>query len=625
MCGICGRVEFESRNPVDMALLKKMCDVLKHRGPDDEGYYNKGFTGLGHRRLSIIDLDSGHQPMSNEDGTIWVVFNGEIYNFIELHEELVKKGHKFRTNSDTEVIVHAYEEYGHACLSRFLGMFAIALWDEKKEKLFLARDRLGKKPLHYAFYNGGLSFGSEIKSILEDKRFSRRVNLSSLNNYLTYQYVPSPDSIFEGVKKLPPASYLVLKKKRVRIEKYWKLSCVPKVKRKLNEACEELWDILREATKIRLRSDVPLGVFLSGGLDSSVIAYLMAELMSRPVKTFSIGFAEKEFNELEYAKRVANIIGAEHREFIVKPNAMDILPKLVWHYNEPFADPSALPTYYVSKITRQNVTVALNGDGGDENFAGYRRYSAHKNAALLQKIPKLLREKLPMFAINQIPEKYHGAIAGKARRFVEGHSATPAFRHVQWFSIFDNAMKETYYSDDFKETLKGEDSYDIMGQFFKDTDAQDVIDAALYVDTMTYLPDDLLVKVDVASMANSLEARSPFVDHRVFEFTASLDPSFKLRGNTPKFILKKVMEGKIPKDIIHRKKMGFRLPVDEWFRGELKDYTREILQNKTAQRGYFSPKAIETIINEHISGKFDHGYRLWSLLNLELWHRAFID
>jgi len=556
MCGICGLVEYSHKKYVDVPLLKKMCRVLEHRGPDDEGYYYKSFVGLGHRRLSIIDLDSGRQPMSNEDGKLWIVFNGEIYNFIELRKTLIEKGHRFKTKTDTEVIIHAYEEYGRDCLSHFLGMFAFAIWDEEKKELFLARDRLGKKPLYYACYNGRMAFASEIKSILEDAEFERSVHLPSLHDYLTYQYVPSPDSIFEGVKKLPPASFLLLKDGKIKIEKYWELKYTPKIKISEQEVCSELWRILKEATKIRLRSDVPLGVFLSGGLDSSVIAYLMSELMDRPVKTFSIGFEEKEFNELKYAKQVADIIGSEHHEFMIKPNAMDILPKLVWHYNEPFADPSAIPTYYVSKITRENVTVALNGDAGDENFAGYQRYQAHKKAALFQKIPIALRKDIPMAILGAVPEEINSCILEKVKRFILGYSASPRSRHVQWFSIFDNAMKDIYYSPSFKESLKGRDSYELMGHFFEESRELDVIDAALYVDTMTYLPDDLLVKVDVASMANSLEARSPFVDHRVLEFSASLPSSLKLKGRTPKYILKKIMEGKLPKDIIHRNKMG---------------------------------------------------------------------
>ncbi len=624
MCGICGRVEFGKKKAVDKELLGKMCDAVKHRGPDDVGFYFGNFVGLGHRRLSIIDLDAGHQPISNEDGTLCIVFNGEIYNFVELKKTLVKKGHIFKTDSDTEVILHAYEEYGEKSLSMFIGMFAFAIWDDRKEELFIARDRLGQKPLHYAIYDGKFVFASEIKSILEDKSFPKKVHLNSLHDYLTYQYVPHPYSIFEGVMKLPPGCFMTLRNGKIKIEKYWELSFANKITLSENEACERLWDLLTDATRIRLRSDVPLGVFLSGGLDSSIIAYIMSELLDRPVKTFSIGFEEEKFNELNHARKVANIIGAEHHEFTVKPDALDILPKLVWHYNEPFADPSALPTYYVSKITRQNVTVALNGDAGDENFAGYRRYAAHKTAALFQKIPKLLREDIPMSAFGL--KNADGYLTGKLRRFIEGHSASPAFRHVQWFSIFDNLMKEKYYTAAFKSAVQNRNSYSLMGEFFDNSDASDVIDKALYVDTMTYLPDDLLVKVDVATMANSLEARSPFIDHRVMEFSASISPNLKLKGKTSKYILKKMAEGKLPKDITNRSKMGFRLPVDEWFRGELKEYSQDmLLSKKHRERGYFSGKKIEEMLNEHITGKFNHGYRLWSLLNLEIWHQTFMD
>ena len=508
------------------------------------------------------------------------------------------------------------------------GMFAFAIWDENKKRLFLARDRAGKKPLVYAHTNESLLFASEIKSLLIDPLVEKDIDHSALHHYLTYQYVPSPLTILKGIKKLPPAHILVYERGNITIKRYWELSYQNKLQLpSVKDYGERFLEVFKEAVKIRLRSDVPLGAFLSGGIDSSLVVAVMSELMDQPVKTFSIGFEEEDYNELAFARVIADKYKTDHHEFIVKPNAIEILPKLVWHYNEPYADSSAIPTFYVSKMTRDYVTVALNGDGGDESFAGYERYLADRLADYYKFIPRLLREQIIRKVVDYLPySASRGSFFRRLKRFVKGISEIPERRYVAWLCHFDNEMKEGLYSSYLKEKVKNVDSEDLTVEWYKKADGKTFIDKTLYVDVMSYLPEDLLVKVDIATMAHSLEARSPFLDHKVMEFAASLPSNLKLRGIETKYLLKHVLSEFLPKEIVKRKKLGFGVPLDIWFRNELKEMAYDVLLSKRCvERGYFKRETIQSMLDEHISEQYDHCYRIWSLLFLEVWHNMFID
>jgi len=629
LCGICGKVYHSLNEKVDKVLIQKMSSVLAHRGPDDEGVYLKDNVGLAHKRLSIIDLTpAGHQPMSNEDGSIWIVFNGEIYNFLDLREKLQKKGHTFTSHTDTETIIHLYEDKGIECVDDLRGMFAFAIWDENRHRLFLARDRAGKKPLVYTHNKEGLLFASEIKSLLIDPLVKKDVDYTALHHYLTYQYVPSPLTSFLGIKRLPPAHILIYERGDLMIKRYWKLSYQNKLQLpSVKDYGERFLEKFQEAVRIRLRSDVPLGAFLSGGIDSSLVVAMMSKLMDKPVKTFSIGFEEEDYSELTFARIIAKKYKTDHHEFIVKPNAVEILPKLIWHYNEPFADSSAIPTYYVSKITRDYVTVALNGDGGDESFAGYERYLADKLADYYRLVPRFLREKIIRKVIDYLPYNTNRrSFLRRIKRFVRGISEAPERRYVRWICFFDNEMKDNLYTPSFKEFIKDTDSVDLTVQWYKQADGKTYIDQTLFVDVMSYLPDDLLVKVDIASMANSLEARSPFLDHNLMEFAASLPSDLKLRGIETKYLLKHILSEILPKEILQRRKMGFGVPLDIWFRRDLREMAYDTLLDKRCiERGYFRRESIQELLDDHISSQMDNSYRIWSLLFLELWHRMFID
>lgn len=626
MCGICGKINFNSK-AVDSQVVHSMAEILNHRGPDDTGCYVKDNVGLGHRRLSIIDLSKeAHQPMSNEDGSIWIVYNGEIYNFQELKKNLEEKGHIFRSKSDTETIIHLYEESGTDCVKLLRGMFAFAIWDENKKRLFLARDRVGKKPLNYALKNDSLIFASEIKSILKDPDISREVNIESLHHYLTYQYVPAPETMFLGIKKLLPAHILICEQGKIKIEQYWSLSYKNKVKLSEEEYCEKILESLTESTKIRLVSDVPLGAFLSGGIDSSAIVAIMSKISNKPVRTFSIGFKEESFNELKYARVIAKLFNTEHREYTVEPNCLEVLPKLIWHFDEPFADSSAIAVYYLSKMTRQEVTVALNGDGGDESFAGYERYAVNKIADACSLIPSSIRNIIAWF-MEKFPESTKKKdFVKNFKRFIKGVNLSKEHRYGYWMSIFDNESKDNLYSEYFKKRLENINSWNYIAETYRKSDATDLIDSTLFVDVMTYLPCDLLAKVDITSMANSLECRSPFLDHKLMELCASVPSNLKLKGITTKYILKKALRKILPPEVLQRKKAGFGVPIGGWFRNELKDYAYETLIGRTSiKRGYFDKNSLKALLDEHCSGKINHGHRIWALVNLELWHQMFID
>ncbi|MFQ5880872.1 MAG: asparagine synthase (glutamine-hydrolyzing) [Candidatus Methylomirabilales bacterium] len=626
MCGICGKVNFDCQQAVDPELIGRMTVTLSHRGPDGDGVYAQGSVGLGHRRLAVIDLsENGRQPMPNEDGSLWIVYNGEIYNFLILREGLIRKGHAFRSKTDTEVILHLYEEHGPDCVQFLRGMFAFAIWDGRKQTLLLARDRLGQKPLFYYADREKFLFASEPKAILQDPQVKAEPDLEAIHHYLTYGYVPSPFSAFRGVRKLPPAHYLLLRDGLATTQRYWKLHYVPKIEISEGEACEGLLHHLREAVRLRLLSDVPLGAFLSGGIDSSTVVALMREVSPGGVKTFSIGFEAQEYNELPYARMVARRLETEHHEFIVRPDATTILPKLIWHYNEPFADSSAVPTYCLAQMTRDHVTVALNGDGGDENFAGYDRYVANQLACRYERLPASLR-RLLKWGIGLLPRGHPKSLPYRAHRFFEAVSEEPRRRYARWITHFNENRRIGLYAADFAETMRPLDPLGLLMEQYAASDAADFVDATLDVDVGTYLPDDLLVKVDMATMAHALEARSPFVDHQLMEFVARLPSRFKLRGRTQKYLFKRAARGLLPPAVRRRRKMGFGVPIDRWLRHELREMSYDILlAHRAIGRGYFNKDEVQRLLDEHTQGKASWHYLLWNLLMLELWHRLFID
>ena len=626
MCGIVGIVSNQGQR-VDEALLGRMCNAIRHRGPDDDGFYVNAGVGLGMRRLAIIDLQSGQQPIHNQDRSAWIVYNGEIYNYLELRAKLEKLGHKFYTNSDTEAIVHAYDQYGADCPKHLRGMFAFAIWNEKTEELFLARDRVGKKPLLYAQLNDEFIFGSEFSALLLHPGVSRDVNSEALHHYLSFMCVPAPMTAYRAIKKLEPGHSLTWRKGEIKIERYWQPDFSHKLDVSEEEAGERALEILRDAVRVRLMSEVPLGAFLSGGIDSSAVVALMSEASSDPVKTFSIGFEEQDFSELHHARRIAEHVGADHHEFIVRPDAMEVLPLLVEHYGEPYADSSAIPTYYVARETRKHVTVALNGDGGDEAFAGYERYAAMQLAERYHRLPAALRKLAIQPAIGLLPssETSRSRIRD-AKRFIQAASLPKRERYMRWVSVFDTQAKQDLYSDEFAHEMADVHPSSILDPWFARANGSGIVDAALLTDIMTYLPNDLLVKVDIASMAVSLEARSPFLDHHVIEFAASLPERFKLRGLTTKYLLKKVLHKLLPAENLERRKMGFGVPIGHWFRGKMQPFLREtLLSEKALSRGLFKPSSVRQMIELHIRGERDFAHQIWTLLMLELWFNRFID
>jgi len=604
-----------------------MCDAIRHRGPDEDGFYVNGRVGLGVRRLSIIDVKGGQQPISNEDRTAWIVFNGEIYNYLELREKLEKLGHRFYTNSDTEAIVHAYDQYGADCPKHLRGMFAFAIWDERTSELFIARDRVGKKPLLFAQLNGDLVFGSEFTALLLHPQISRDIDIRALDYYLSFLCIPAPLTAYQAIRKLEPGHSLRWRNGEIKIERYWQPDFSHKISISEEEAGERALEILRDSVRVRLMSEVPLGAFLSGGIDSSAVVALMSEASSEPVKTFSIGFDEQDFSELHHARRVAQHVGANHHEFIVRPDALEVLPILVKHYGEPYADSSAIPTYYVARETRKHVTVALNGDGGDESFAGYQRYAAMPIAEHYHRLPQFLRESVINKAVGLIPTPISSRThTGRAKRFLHAASLPKVERYLRWVSAFDRDAKRELYSEDFSRETAGFNAGDVLEHWFDQSNGNGIVDASLLTDIMTYLPNDLLVKVDIASMAVSLEARSPFLDHHVIEFAASLPEKLKLRGLTTKYLLKRVLKKLVPVENLERQKMGFGVPIGHWFRGQMQPFLREVLlSEKALGRGLFKPQTVNQLVDLHIRGERDYSHQLWALLMLELWFQQFID
>ena len=663
-----------------------MIDVLRHRGPDGEGTFWQpcrngaaaapspspaDMTGmrsaprsatqpgvaLGHRRLSIINVACGRQPLCNEDESVWVVFNGEIYNFRDLRRQLEGRGHRFRTQSDTEVLVHLYEDEQAEMFGRLNGMFALALWDARRGQLLLARDRLGKKPLVYRHEPGRLLWASELKSLMQVEGVPRQLNPQAFDEYLAYQYVPHPHTIFRGIEKLPPGCFAVWRDGSLKVQPYW----LPDLS--LEEAslylpspvcgrgaggegelpsshttaaqspippsyAHQLRTLLTSAVELRLQSDVPLGAFLSGGIDSTIIVGLMSQLAGGGVRTFSIGFPVKEFDETNYARQAAERFGTVHEEFQVRPDAMEILPRLVWHYDEPFADSSALPTWYVSQLTRQHVTVALTGDGGDELFAGYPRYQAVWLAGMFDRLPGWARRLVAGAYWQRLPSGTRQKSRRRQfKRFVEMLGLPPARRYLEWISVFGQARRQSLLADDFRAALPADgEPLDFLAAALERTDRRDAVTAFSLADLITYLPCDLMTKVDIASMAHSLECRQPFLDYRVVELAARMPIGLKFRRGLGKRILRETFADLLPDDIQRRGKMGFGVPLDHWFRHELKDFSRDVLlDRKTLERPYFRPAAVRQLLDEHQSSRFNHGYRLWSLLFFELWHREWMD
>ncbi len=628
MCGICGIVGDTPEDRIAPSVVKRMRDTMIHRGPDDHGIYVGPGIALGHRRLSIIDLrPEGRQPMTNEDGTVTIVFNGEIYNFADHRQWLIERGHRFRSLTDTEVILHLYEELGSACLDRLRGMFAFAIWDERRRLLFMARDRLGKKPLFYSWNGGRLLFASEPKAILAYPGFVAEPDLEALNHYVALGCVPSPLSAFKGIRKLDPGCYLTFSDGRIDVRRYWRLNFGPKLKISAHEAGEEVIRHLTEAVRLRMVSDVPIGVLLSGGIDSSAIVALMSRLSTRRVRTFSIGFKERDYDETEYARMVAKRFDTEHHEFQVEPDALEVLDKLVWHYNEPFADPSALPTYYLCKMAREHVTVALNGDGGDENFAGYVRHSVNLLASYVGWMPQPMRHGvgLSLAALYRVLGP-----AGRLKRhrniLPETFRLDPAEAYAALLVQFNRTYRQALFSPELARQVDFGASEKLIEGLKGCGGARNTVDSMLAVDVNHYLPDDLLVKFDIASMAVSLETRSPMLDHEFMEFVARLPVRFKMNMITRKVILKKAFRGILPDEILYRRKMGFGVPIDHWFRSTLSGYIREkLLSRRCLERGYFNRRFVEQLIREHTEGSHQRQYLLWNLLMLEQWHQTFID
>lgn len=609
-----------AQRPEASSVLEAMCRVIRHRGPDDQGTCLIGPAALGMRRLSIIDLAGGHQPMSGEDGSVTIVFNGEIYNFQELQPLLEKAGHKFKTRSDTEAIVHAYEEFGAKCVDLLRGMFVFAIWDERNQKLFIARDRAGKKPLYYTTTpQNTFVFGSELKSLLEHPEVSREISLEALDAYLTLGYVPDPLTIFRDVYKLPPGNHLTLANGQVEVQEYWDFEFAPEESGREEDYLEELRRLLDESVKLRLISDVPLGAFLSGGIDSSTVVALMARHMGQPVKTFSIGFHEDSYNELEYARLTAKKFGTDHHEFFVTPEICEVVDELVWHFDEPFADSSAIPTYIVSKLAREHVTVALSGDGGDELFGGYTRYVVERKRRRFERLPGVVRRGM-MEPISR--RLSHGA---RGRNFLHNVSLEPVERYLDSMSVFSSLNRTLLYTDDFKQSLADTDYVSNMFRSLAGrVNTQDPTDTLLYLDSKTYLPGDILTKVDRMSMAASLETRAPLLDHKLIEFVMTIPGALKLAGHETKYLLKRAVKDLIPAEILNRPKQGFGVPVQEWINSQLRDRIRDTLTS-SLQRGYFESNYVRVLLDEHERGRRDHSMAVWALFMFELWHRRYVD
>ncbi|MDR3635823.1 MAG: asparagine synthase (glutamine-hydrolyzing) [Isosphaeraceae bacterium] len=639
MCGIAGAAWTNAGRALGDAPLSAMMARIAHRGPDDSGIYRNAHAALGFRRLSIVDLEGGHQPFSNEDGTVWVVFNGEIYNFLALRRRLEARGHTLRSQGDTEVLVHLYEDEGTAMFPLLRGMFALAIWDAARHTLVLARDRLGQKPLVYRHDGARITFASELKALLAlpESELPRQVDPLALDQYLTFGYVPHPRTILEGVYKLPPAHCAVWHEGRLTLDRYWNPDWNSEATTSPGEDVERLRETLSDAVREQMIADVPLGAFLSGGVDSTIIAGLMQRVSSRPVQTFAIGFDDPKFDETRYAELAARHLGTEHHTFRVTPQAWEVLPALAEQFDEPFADSSAVPTWYVSRETRRSVTVALTGDAGDELFGGYDRYRAVALANLIDRLPSGPRAVLCGPLARALPGSTGAKSAlRRVKRMLEGVAEPAETRYMQWVGTFQEAQRVALYSDRWLDTLAAAgvadpdeaDPATVLSRAFAAAPKRDPVTRTMIADILTYLPCDLLVKVDMASMAHSLECRGPFLDHRVVELALSmpLERKLRLRGGRSKVVLKQAFADLLPPEIRTRPKMGFGVPIDRWFRGELKDELRAVLLDPVCLgRGLFREAEVARLVDEHIENRADHAYKLWALLMLELWFRNHID
>lgn len=620
MCGICGIYNYKSQRPIPVELLREMTTTMVHRGPDHEGYYTDGAIGLGMRRLRIIDLQGGDQPMANVDKSIWVVFNGEIYNYKDLRVDLEAHGHQFRTSSDTEVIIHAYEEYGLDCVTHFHGMFAFALWDRQGGRFMLARDRIGIKPLYYRIDANGIVFGSELKPILLYEGKAPEIDLEALDAYLTLEYVPSPLSIVAGVRKLPAGHIMSVVNGQMRQRCYWD---VPQATLSGGESeiAEGLLDRLRKAVESHLVSDVPLGVLLSGGMDSSTVAALMSASGGGQIKTFSIGFDDPSYNELKYARALARHVNADHHELIIRPDAVQLAEQLMTFLDEPLGDVSVFPTFLVSQLARQHVTVALGGDGGDELFAGYDHYIADKLALRYGRLPTFLRRGVIEPLLSSLPPgRAKKGIVNRLKRFVAGLRYPPELAHARWMVFYDEVEKQALFTGDLAAQRSQADAYSYVARYLWRNGTRPQLNDQLYADLKTYLADDILVKVDRMSMAVSLEARVPFLDHGVVEYAFSIPASLKLRGFTRKYILRKAVSRLLPQSILARGKEGFSIPMKNWLRGELRPMMMDLLSPGRLQRqGWFEPDYVQQLIAEHLAERANHSHRLWPLMVFQLW------
>ena len=623
MCGIAGRFNYDPLRPIDRGVLTAMTDAVAHRGPDASGYHVAPGIGLGHRRLSIIDLATGDQPLCNEDGTVWTVFNGEIYNFADVRADLAARGHRFRTSSDTEIIVHGYEEWGDRAVERFRGMFAFAVWDARKRRLLLARDRVGVKPLYYAELPGrGLVFGSELKSLLEDPDVPREWRPEAIDEYLTLLYVPAPGTIYEGIHKLEPGHVLVAENGAFRTSRYWDLTFTGDGDAaREGEYLEQLDSLLAESVALRQIADVPLGAFLSGGIDSSAVAAYMVQTSALPPKTISVGFDHAAYDELAHARSVAEHLGCEFHPRTVTPDIVSLLPALAWHFDEPFADSSAVPTYYVSKAARELVTVALSGDGGDELWAGYTRHRVEQWEQRARTALGPARSAAGLLG-RALPLSVKGARA--LRHLAAAPDQAYALKHA--YGMFDPDAKGRLYSGDFTASVRGADPFTRFRDVYARCQSNDPVDRGLYVDVHTYMADDILTKVDRMSMAVSLESREPLLDHRLLEFAATVPTSLKIRGGRGKYLLRKVLQRRLPPAILERGKHGFEAPIGEWLRGPLAPMAEALLADgRLRDRGIFDGREVARLWTEHRDRRADHRHRLWQLVMLELWFRRFVD
>lgn len=632
MCGICGIFQVNGlEGEADRRLLDRMTDVLAHRGPNDRGTWYGGAVALGHRRLSVIDLSrNGRQPMGNEDGSVWVTFNGEIYNFRELKasHRLAEKGHQFRSATDTEVLLHLYEELGPDMVRELNGIFAYAIWDARRQELHLARDPFGVKPLFYARHGERFLFASEIKSILQDARIPRRPNLQALHDFLTFDYVPGDQTAFAGIEEVPAAHRVCIDRNgQVKSERYFDLSFDTDESIQEPAAVTRVRELLDVAVKRQLVADVPVGVLLSGGLDSSTLVALMARHTSEPIHTYSVGFEDASFNELPYARIVSRTFGTVHREVVVTPQVVrDLLPKYLDYIDEPYADGSAIPTYCVCELAKDDVVVVLSGEGGDEAFAGYETYAAYKVSRWFQRVPRWVRTGLIAPVVNLLPVSHKKlSLEFKMKRFLGGQDLSPAQAHLWWRIVLTEAQKLELYTPEVREQLAAQAPVRHFEQAFGRTGTREVLNRLLYVDASVFLPDDLMIKNDRMSMAHSLEARVPMTDPELTEYLSRVPARLKLPRLRKKHLLRRAMEGVLPPAILNKRKVGLEMPYSRWFKHELKDMLLSYCEpDRVAATGLFRPQAVTALIDEHMAGYRDHGRALWGLLNYMIWHFKYV-